>query len=87
MLTHKALRLLNGQEWSVEFLTAMLIRASKLRRQDLEMDIYGKNGTKITVRTTDSVSKFKDENIFEHLDDEIKIQQFMEQLNKEQRRG
>lgn len=79
--THKALRLLSKQEWSIEFLTAMLIRASKVSNTPLEMSIH--NGNKsIVVRTADSVSKYKDDSIFDHLDNELRVSEFIKAVNQ-----
>lgn len=81
--TKKALRILVQQEWSVEFLTAMLYRAARLYQQPLEMTIESKNGTKLIVRTTDvNATPFKDDDIFNNLDDELKVQQFIDQVGK-----
>jgi hypothetical protein len=80
---HRALRILSKQEWSVEFLTALLIRASHVSKQQLEMSISGPNGVHFTVRTTDTnTSKtLRDDSIFDHLDDERKIQEYMRTLS------
>jgi hypothetical protein len=82
--TRKALRLLSKQEWSIDFLTAMLIRASNVTRQSYEMEIHGPHGTKIVIRTIDAPtnSAYRDESIFNHLDDELKVKQFIESVNK-----
>jgi plasmid stability protein len=75
---NKALRILNKQEWSVEFLTALLVRAAKHGGSQLEMSIISPNGTQLVVRTSDSPkTQYKDEDILEHLDDELKVQQFI----------
>jgi hypothetical protein len=79
--THKALRLLSKQEWSVEFLTAMLVRASRVTKQQLEMSITN-GGNSITVRTIENqTSKFKDDSIFDHLDDQAKVNQWVESMS------
>ena len=79
----KALRILNKQEWSIEFLTSLLQKAAGKLGQHLEMQIISPNGAKIIVRTIDKdVSSYKEDNIFDHLDDDIKIKQFMETLKK-----
>ena len=80
---HRALRILNKQEWSIEFLQAMLIRSAKTLRTPLEMTINGPNGYSYTVRVKpDQEVKYKDENIFDNLDNEAAIRQFMENLNR-----
>lgn len=78
--THKALRLLSKQEWSVEFLTAMLVRAANITQQPLEMTISnGQQSLRISTLTKTN-NAFNDDDIFNHLDDENKIKQFMEQV-------
>ena len=82
--TRKALRILSQQEWSVDFLTAMLIRSANLAHRPLEMTIYSKNGTAIKINTIDTPtsSVFTDDSIFNHLDNELKMKQFIEGVNK-----
>ena len=82
--THKALRQLVNNEWSVEFLTAMLVRASNITHQPLEMTITNKAGTSIKVNTVDTpnTAAYNDDSIFNHLDDELKVRQFVESMNK-----
>jgi hypothetical protein len=79
---HKALRLLNKQEWSVEFLTSMLLKASKANNsQALEMTIVSPLGAKIIINTRDKQPPLElDDSIFNHLDDELRIKQFMDSL-------
>lgn len=79
--TRKALRLLSKQEWSVEFLTAMLLRAANLSHQPLEMTITN-NNTSIRVNTHDNVgSTYRDDSIFNHLDDNLRVEQFIASVN------
>jgi hypothetical protein len=80
---HRALRLLSKQEWSVEFLTALVIRASRISRQSMELEIVSPAGQRIIVRSSDPVSTaLQDDNIFNHLDDEVKLQAFMREVNR-----
>jgi hypothetical protein len=83
--TRKALRLLAKQDWSVDFLTAMLIRASNQAGRPLEMSITGPSGSTIrmnTIDTTPSNQAYRDDSIFNHLDNELKIRQFIDGVNK-----
>lgn len=81
--TRKALRLLNKQLWSVEFLTTLLSKAAKINGKHLEMEIVSKDGVRLIVRTTDAlVEKADDDNIFNHLDDDVRINQFMNELRR-----
>jgi hypothetical protein len=77
---HKALRILNKQEWSIEFLTALLVRAANFTHQPLEMFIRSANGHEIVVRTADVSTPYADDDIFDHLDDELKIKAFMDKV-------
>jgi hypothetical protein len=79
---NKALRRMNKQEWSIEFLTAMLYRAARHYGQQLEMTIVGPGGMAITVRTTDNKppTNYSDDSILNHLDDELKVRQFIEMM-------
>ena len=82
--TKKALRILNKQEWSIEFLTAMLIRASRITGQPLEMTIVGPGSVAVQINTMDNPQSavYRDESIFNHLDDDLKIQSFINQVSK-----
>jgi len=81
--TRKALRMLSKQEWSIDFLTAMLLRAANLAHQPLEMTITN-NNTHIKISTVDgpTTAAYRDDSIFNHLDDELKVKQFIESVNK-----
>jgi len=81
--THKALRIMSQQEWSVEFLTAMIVRASNVTRQQLEITLVNKSGHAIKISTVDApeTSVFRDDSIFNHLDDELKIKEFISKVN------
>jgi hypothetical protein len=80
---HKALRALSKQEWSVEFLTALVIRAARISRQSMELEIISPMGQRIIIRSTDTPpSALPDDNIFNHLDDEVKMQEFMREVNR-----
>ncbi len=83
--TKKALRLLNKQNWSIEFLTAMLIRASRYYGSALEMTINSPDGKSIVVKSADASNKptqLPDDDIFNHLDNERRIQEFVTELNR-----
>jgi hypothetical protein len=80
---HKALRLLNKQQWSIEFLTALLYKASRSYGTQLEMTITGPGGLSLTVKTTDKNSTpYRDEDILEYLDDEVKVNQFVAMMQR-----
>lgn len=79
----RALRILEKQSWSFDFLALLLMRASKLSGEGLNMVITNKDGLAITL-THDSVKKSgvsdtldPEDSIFNHLDDELAIQDFI----------
>lgn len=80
--TKKALRLLSKQEWSVEFLTSLLVKASKAINKDLEMVIHDKIGRSFTISTLTQKQTVTDDNILDHLDNEVAIQNFMRQMER-----
>jgi hypothetical protein len=81
--TRKALRLLSKQEWSVDFLTALLIRAARLSKQAMEMELVSSAGQRLIIRLTDRPpARLPDDDIFNHLDDEAKLQAFMREVNR-----
>jgi Uri superfamily endonuclease len=80
---HRALRLLSKQEWSIEFLTALVIRAARISRQNMELEIVSPLGQRIIVRSSDlAPASLQDDNIFNHLDDEIKLAAFIREINR-----
>lgn len=77
--TRKALRILAKQTWSVEFLTTLLQRAANHLRSPLEMTV-GNGQQWIKVNVTPGKGFEEQDSIFNHLDNEVRIKQFMEQL-------
>lgn len=80
----KALRLLEKQVWSVDFLTELLIRAANKSRQNLEMVIENSNKQKIYIKAKPgTVTGFSDaDDIFNHLDDDAAIQAFFREHSR-----
>jgi len=79
--SRKAMRILNKQEWSVEFLEKMLIKAAKCQGTELEMDIVSPRGAILRLRTVDiKIARQVDEDIFDHLDDENKMRMFIQKI-------
>lgn len=79
--TRKALRLLSKQEWSIEFLTALLIRAANLSNRPYEMTIQNGNSS-IVIKSASAQSAYRDDSIFNHLDDELRVRQFIDEVNR-----
>jgi|SRR5262245_51144346 len=84
-MTRRALRLLNKQEWSVEFLTVLLVRASRLKSEALQLTVHSAEGLVMKITSLDALTStpvYKDDSIFNHLDDEVKVRQFIKEANK-----
>jgi hypothetical protein len=80
---HRALRLLNAQTWSIEFLSALLVRAARAAGTALEMELVSRDGTRLLIRSDDAASRrgaIKDDDILQHLDDEVKVNQFISMM-------
>lgn len=69
----KALRILSQQEWSVEFLIYLLVRASQLQQRGLELIVQKADGTTLRLSSSnpgDVMDKYgNDDNILDHLDE------------------
>lgn len=77
----KAIRLLQQQSWSFDFLALLLVKASKIQNTPMSLEITDKQGIKYTLtydkaKEADFVQKF-DDSIFNHLDDDTAIQHFV----------
>lgn len=74
----KAMRLLMKQSWSVEFLIAVVAKAATITNRQIELTLTNKEGITMTISSTqfNSSNKF-DDNIFNHLDDDIAINAFI----------
>lgn len=80
----KALRLLEKQTWTVEFLTELLYKAANMKQQNLEMTIHNKNGQVITVLAKPGMySDISDsDDIFDRLDDEAAVERFIRENSR-----
>lgn len=79
----KALRILEKQSWSVDFLTMLLTKAAKASGVPLSLMVENKDGQKF-VLTADGSNKDKDidDDIFNHLDNEAAVQSFIAQHSR-----
>lgn len=79
----KALRLLQKQTWSFEFLSAMLSRAARASGVPLTLQVENTAGQKFTL-TADGTehSALDEDDIFNHLDDEAAVQSFITQHSR-----
>jgi len=77
----KALRLLQKQSWSFDFLALLLVKASQLAGQNLSLTITDRNGVSCTLdyskaKGADSIKQL-DDSIFNHLDDDAAVLDFI----------
>lgn len=77
----KAIRLLQKQSWSFDFLALLLVKASQVSGQSLSLTITDRNGISYTLthdkaKEADSVKNL-DDTIFNHLDDNAAITDFI----------
>lgn len=77
----KAIRQLQKQSWSFDFLALLLVKASQITGQNLSLMITDKDGVSFTLtydkaQQADSVKQF-DDSIFNHLDDDIAVTDFI----------
>ena len=75
----KALKILSKQEWSMDFLTALLARAGKYYGTGMELIITSPSGATLTVKATDRVRDDLDDSddVFQHLDDDAYIDEYV----------
>lgn len=80
----KALRLLAKQEWTLEFLTEVLVHSAKVLNRDVIIELETKQGHKMKLSSVAGRSdKLKvDNDIFNHLDDEAAVQRFIREHSK-----
>lgn len=76
----KALRLLERQHWSVDFLSTLLLKSARMLGTPLELSIMSPDGVvmKITAKdlNTDD-GRIDDTDIFNHLDDASAVNDFI----------
>lgn len=75
----KALRQLAKAEWSMEFLSSVIVHAAEMLHKDIEIMIESKSGHKMyisSIKSRDNSIK-ADDDIFNRLDDEAAVQQFI----------
>jgi len=77
----RALRMLQKQSWSFDFLALLLVKASKIAGQGLSLTVTDRQGVKYTItydkaKQSEAVSRF-DDSIFNHLDDDIAVTDYI----------
>lgn len=75
----KALRQLAKAEWSMEFLTQVVVNAAKALKQDIVIELETKHGHKMKISSIKGSSGAleTDDSIFNKLDNEAAVQQFI----------
>lgn len=81
----KALRLLEKQSWSLDFLSAMLIKAGKSLGDGISLQITDKNGVKMQLTydkavenmNSNNVLSMNNDDIFNRLDDDAAVEDFI----------
>lgn len=75
----KAVRQLAKVEWSMEFLSTVIQHAAKQLNKDIEITLETKAGHKMTLSSIKNRSDLlnTDEDIFNKLDDDAAVQQFI----------
>lgn len=80
----KALRILEKQSWSVDFLTMLLTKAAKAANVPLTLVVENTGGQKFTLTVDGSKQDASDDDddIFNHLDNEAAVQSFITQHSR-----
>lgn len=75
----KALRQLAKMEWSMEFLSAVVVHAAGVMNKDVEIVLETKGGHKMYISSAKSKGNViqADDDIFNKLDDEAAVQKFI----------
>lgn len=80
----KAIRELSKVEWSLEFLTEVLCHSAKVLHKDIVIELETKGGHKMRLSSVKDSSKLlsADNDIFNHLDDEVAVNNFIARNSK-----
>ena len=73
----KALRLLEKQAWSLDFLSMALLKAGRHLDEGLVMVITDRNGVKMELRYDDVKDRTEEDNVFMRLDDDSFVEKFI----------
>ena len=75
----KALRILEKQEWSVDFLSMLIVRSAKMYGSPLTMEIVSKGGHKLVLSSvrSDNMVQDPEDSIFNKLDDKAAVEKFI----------
>lgn len=73
----KAVRLLEKQSWSFDFLAAVVSKAAKLSGKAISISVTNKDGTTLTIAGSPDKETQYEDSIFDHLDDDTALQHFI----------
>lgn len=76
----KALRLLEKQHWSVDFLSTLLLKSAKMLGTSLQLTIISPDDVKLVITAKDlkeDDGRIDDTDIFNHLDDTSAVNDFI----------
>lgn len=76
----KALRILEKQHWSVDFLSTLLLKSAKMLGTPLELTIVSPDDVKLVITAKDLKTddgRIDDMDIFNHLDDNAAVNDFI----------
>lgn len=74
----RALRILNKQEWSVEFMEYLVAHAAKDLGKKIEIEIESPAGHKLRIKSVEAdYSAAADDDIFNRLDDNAAVERFI----------
>lgn len=76
----KALRLLEKQHWSVDFLSTLLLKSAKMLGTSLQLTIVSPDDVKLVITAKDLKTddgRIDDTDIFNHLDDTSAVNDFI----------
>ena len=76
----KALRLLEKQHWSVDFLSTLLLKAARMMGTSLELTVVSPDNVRMIITAKDLKAddgRIDDSDIFNHLDDASAVNNFI----------
>lgn len=79
----KAMRILAKQEWSVDFLATILVKATKLSSQGIQLTLTSPAGVEMKINSIEA-AKYGDKtdtDIFNRLDDTAAVEAFIREHN------
>lgn len=76
----RALRILEKQHWSVDFLSTLLLKSAKMLGTSLQLTIISPDDVKLIITAKDLKTddgRIDDSDIFNHLDDQTAVNDFI----------